>query len=94
MANNMSTNSLSWIAPQCIWSRHDLICKITEHGATVDVKVAEADEVYKNLFTLNDEVAYGDNPELKRQTLSYEKWVERERKIINRKVKPKENAKK
>lgn len=37
-------------------ARHDLICKITEHGATVDVKVAEADEVYKNLFTLNDEV--------------------------------------
>lgn len=33
--------------------RHDLICKITEHGATVDVKVAEADETYKNLFILN-----------------------------------------
>ena len=33
---------------------HDLICKITENGATVDVKVAEADEEYKNLFILND----------------------------------------
>ena len=33
---------------------HDLICKITENGATVGVKVSEADEVYKNLFALND----------------------------------------
>ncbi|MGL1887781.1 MAG: hypothetical protein OCD76_14790 [Reichenbachiella sp.] len=43
----------------------------------------------KNWFTLNDEVAYGDNPELKRQMLGYEKWVAKKRGIINRKMKPK-----
>lgn len=32
---------------------HDLICRITENGATVDVKIAEAEE-YKDLFMLND----------------------------------------
>ncbi len=34
--------------------RHDLVCKIEEQGASVDINVAEADEVYKNLFNLND----------------------------------------
>lgn len=33
---------------------HDMICKITEQGASVDKKIAEADDVYKNLFELND----------------------------------------
>ncbi|MGD9567228.1 MAG: hypothetical protein AB7V48_02720 [Sedimentibacter sp.] len=34
--------------------RHDLICKIKENGALVDVKVVEADEIYKNIFELNN----------------------------------------
>lgn len=34
--------------------RHNLICKITEQGASVDVIVAEADDIYKSLFNLND----------------------------------------
>ncbi|MGL1902260.1 MAG: hypothetical protein OCC49_09000 [Fibrobacterales bacterium] len=42
----------------------------------------------KSWFTLNDEVAYGDNPELIKQTKGYEKWVKAERGIINRKAKP------
>ena len=33
---------------------HDMICKITEQGASVDKKIAEANDVYKNLFELND----------------------------------------
>jgi hypothetical protein len=39
----------------------------------------------KSWFTLNDEVAYGDNPELIKQTKGYERWVKEKRGIINRK---------
>ncbi|WP_312699568.1 membrane lipoprotein lipid attachment site-containing protein [Sedimentibacter sp.] len=33
---------------------HDMICKITEQGASIDKKIAEADDIYINLFELND----------------------------------------